>query len=90
MQEKRYNSKAELLKRSKEAINIPFCQIDTTGRLGTAKNKGNVGQMFEECWFERKVNSRAEADFIELGVELKVTPCIKNKSNKYEQKKDLS
>ena len=48
MQEKRYNSKAELLKRSKEAINIPFGKIETTGRLGTAKNKGNVGQMFEE------------------------------------------
>ena len=89
MQEKRYNSKTELLKRSKEAINIPFGQIDTTGRLGTTKNKGNVGQMFEECWFERKVNSRAEADFIELGVELKVTPCIKNKSNKYVAKERL-
>ena len=63
MQEKRYNSKEELLKRSKEAINIPFGKIDTTGRLKTAKNKGNVGQMFEECWFERKVNSRVEADF---------------------------
>lgn len=49
MQEKRYNSKAELLKRSREAINIPFRQIDTIGRLGTAKNNGNVGQMFEEC-----------------------------------------
>ena len=89
MQEKRYNSKAELLKRSKEAINIPFGQIDTSGRLGTTKNKGNVGQMFEECWYERKVNSRAEADFNELGVELKVTPCVKNKSNKYVAKERL-
>lgn len=89
MQEKRYNSKEELLKKSKEAINIPFGKIDTTGRLGTAKNKGNVGQMFEECWFERKVNSRAEADFKELGVELKVTPCVKNNSNKYVAKERL-
>ena len=89
MQEKRYNSKEELLKKSKEAINIPFGKIDSTGRLSAAKNKGNIGQMFEECWFERKVNSRAEADFKELEVELKVTPCIKNKSNKYVAKERL-
>lgn len=89
MREKCYNSKNELLKKSKEAINIPFGEIDTTGRLRTAKNKGNIGQMFEECWFGRKVNSRAEADFKELGIELKVTPCIKNKSNKYIAKERL-
>lgn len=89
MQEKRYKTKEELLKKSKEAINIPFGIIDTTGRLGIAKNKGNIGQMFEECWFEQKVNSRAEADFKELGVELKVTPCVKNKSNKYVAKERL-
>lgn len=89
MQEKRYKTKEELLKKSKEAINIPFGEIDTTKRLCVAKNKGNVGQMFEECWFGMKVNSRAEADFKELGVELKVTPCVKNKSNKYVAKERL-
>ena len=89
MQEKRYKTKEELLKKSKEAIKIPFGEIDTTGRLCVAKNKGNIGQMFEECWFGIKVNSRAEADFKELGVELKVTPCVKNKSNKYVAKERL-
>ena len=80
MQEKRYKTKEELLKKSKEAIKIPFGEIDTTGRLCVAKNKGNIGQMFEECWFGIKVNSRAEADFKELGVELKVTPYKQNKN----------
>ena len=89
MQEKSYKTTKELLNRAKEAINIPFGEIDTTGRLNTAKNKGNVGQMFEECWFGIKVNSRAEADFIDLGIELKVTPCIKNKSKKYVAKERL-
>lgn len=89
MQEKSYKTTTELLERAKEAINVPFGSIDSTGRLATFKNKGNVGQMFEECWFGRKVNSRSEADFKELGVELKVTPFIKNKSGKKSAKERL-
>lgn len=89
MRERSYKTTTELLERAKEAINIPFGSIDTTCRLNKKSNKGNVGQMFEECWFERRVNSRAEADFAELGVELKVTPCIKNKSHKYVAKERL-
>ncbi|MDD3593000.1 MAG: Sau3AI family type II restriction endonuclease [Candidatus Gastranaerophilales bacterium] len=89
MQEKSYKTTTDLLTRAKEAIDIPFGSIDSTGRLATGKNKGNVGQMFEECWFGRKVNSRPEADFKELGVELKVTPFIKNKSGKKTAKERL-
>lgn len=44
------------------------------------RNKGNLGQIIEECFFHYSCNSEARADFPEAGVELKVTP-YKIKSN---------
>lgn len=38
------------------------------------RNKGNLGQMIEECYFHYKCNNDARPDFAEAGVELKVTP----------------
>ena len=38
------------------------------------RNKGNLGQIIEECFFHYQCNSEARADFYEAGVELKVTP----------------
>jgi DNA mismatch repair endonuclease MutH len=89
MQADSYKTPQELLERAEKAIGIPFEEIDKGGRLATAKNKGNVGQMFEESWFGLQVNSRAEADFKSLGIELKVTPFIKNKSGKKTAKERL-
>lgn len=89
MREESYKTTRELLERAEKAINIPFCEIDKTGRLLKGKNKGNIGQMFEESWFGLCVNSRPEADFINLGVELKVTPFITNKSKKRTAKERL-
>src|SRR5690606_28655690 len=86
---KSYKSKDELLKKAKEAINISFGAIDKSNQLANGKNKGNIGNMVQESWFGLKINSCPKADFEELGVELKVTPFIKNKSGKKTAKERL-
>ncbi|MCT8977895.1 Sau3AI family type II restriction endonuclease [Clostridium sp. CX1] len=49
--------------------------LDTeNGRFNNEKSKGKFGQTIEEEYFGYKVNSRQEADFDEVGVELKVCP----------------
>lgn len=43
-------------------------------RFSNEKSKGKLGQSIEEEYFGYKVNSKQEADFGEVGVELKVCP----------------
>lgn len=52
-------------------------------RFNNKKSKGRLGQLIEEEYFGYKVNSKQEADFREVGVELKVCPLknIKKKPN---------
>ncbi len=52
-------------------------------RFNNEKSKGKLGQTIEEEYFGYKVNSKQEADFNEVGVELKVCPLktIKQKPN---------
>ncbi|WP_045518151.1 Sau3AI family type II restriction endonuclease [Clostridium sporogenes] len=52
-------------------------------RFNNKKSKGRLGQMVEEEYFGYKVNSKQEADFSEVGVELKVCPLknVKKKPN---------
>ncbi|ERJ11907.1 Sau3AI family type II restriction endonuclease [Haloplasma contractile] len=62
--------------------------------IGTNENyvrniKGGLGQFLEEEYFGYEVNSRAEADFIEAGVELKVTPFKRNKNKTISAKERL-
>lgn len=46
------------------------------------KGKGKLGQLVEEKYFGYKLNSKKEADFKEVGVELKVAPLKKIKIKK--------
>ncbi len=55
----------------------------------TKRNKGNVGQIIEECFFHYSCNSDARADFPEAGVELKVTPYKENKNGTLSAKERL-
>lgn len=73
-----YNTKTAIMDKAKEAINVPFWKIDKFDRLSSSK--GSVGQMIEESFFEYKINNESEPDFKEAGVELKVSPYIKNKN----------
>ena len=45
------------------------------------KGKGNFGQLVEKFYFGYEPNSKAEADFVEVGMELKTSPLkiLKNK-----------
>lgn len=40
------------------------------------KNKGMIGQLIEELWFDQKPNSSPLPDFEKVGIELKVIPLI--------------
>lgn len=84
-----YKTKNEILIKSKEAIGKTFGEIDLYDRLANKKNKGNLGQIIEESFFEYNVNSRSEPDFVEAGVELKVTPFKLNKNKTYSSKERL-
>lgn len=72
-----YLTKSDILKRAKEVIGIPMKDVDKTGRIQTGK--GAIGTVIEESWFGYSPNSEAEPDFPEAGVELKVTPYVRNK-----------
>jgi DNA mismatch repair protein MutH len=70
-----YKTKEEVLYRAHEAIGIRFGDFIQNKRRGTDRaNKGSIGNIIQEYHFGYPANSRAEADFVEAGVELKVTP----------------
>ncbi len=73
-----YKTKESILSRAREAIGKSIKEIDTTNRLNIGK--GAIGSVLEESWFGYSINSDAEPDFPEAGVELKVTPYKKTKN----------
>lgn len=79
----------ELMIKAKEAEGKTFGEIDLTNRLANAKSKGGLGQVVEESFFGYEVNSKAEADFANLGIELKVTPFKRNKNGTLSAKERL-
>lgn len=83
---KTYRSADEVLKRAKEIYKYnhhPFKTLDINQRLKSGGNKGNLGQIVEEGWFDIAVNSRHEKDFPEADLELKLIPYLRS------QKSDL-
>src|SRR5699024_4893955 len=66
--------KKELLEYAKQAESLTFGNIDKTDRLKNKRLKGGLGQIVEESYFGYEINNVSEADFKNLGVELKVTP----------------
>lgn len=53
------------------------------------KGKGNFGQLVEKFYFGYEPNSKAEADFVEVGMELKCTPLKTLKNGDYRSKERL-
>ncbi|RRC94057.1 restriction endonuclease [Erysipelotrichaceae bacterium OH741_COT-311] len=53
------------------------------------RNKGGLGQIIEEKFFNYACNSESRADFYEAGVELKVTPYKKNRNGSLSAKERL-
>ena len=55
----------------------------------TYSGKGNFGQLLEKYYFKYEPNSVAEADFAEVGMELKSTPLKQLSNNEYRAKERL-
>ena len=87
MEGTKYTTKEAVLKRGQEAIGIPLKDIDKTGRISTGK--GAIGTVIEESWFGYPANSESEPDIPEAGVEIKVTPYVKNKKGDIRAKERL-
>lgn len=51
--------------------------------------KGNFGQVLEKFYFDYEPNSNAEADFSQIGMELKSSPLKQLKNNEYRSKERL-
>lgn len=82
MSEPVYNSIQELLDQLKTGCGHTFADLDVKHRLtGSARNdKGVLGKIVEEGVYHYSVNSRAEADFANLGVELKTSGFNKTRN----------
>lgn len=79
---KEWNSIAEVHIHAKKAVNKKIKEIvkPETVHYFNPKNKGWVGNSIESDWFEIPNNSRKEADFPNLKLELKVTPIRKTRN----------
>ncbi|SES25592.1 Sau3AI family type II restriction endonuclease [Psychrobacillus sp. OK032] len=84
-----YETEDELLFKAREAHGKTFREIDQYSRLNNTRATGALGQIVEESFFEYKVNSNAEADFSNLGIELKVTPFKQNNNKSLSAKERL-
>ena len=87
--DKVYNSIEDVLEVAESAEGKTVGEFDINKRLDSKGNKGGIGQILEEGLFKIAVNSRAEADFVNLGLELKVTAIKENKKNEFSAKERL-
>lgn len=86
-----FNSIEELLEKTKEIIGKTFRELDTLNLLSTMKNdKGVLGKIVETGFYGYPLNNKAEADFAELGVELKVSGFNKLQKGGWSAKERIS
>lgn len=79
----KFNTREELLEYTENIKGKTFKEIDSEHLLEKSKsnkNKGILGQIVESGFYEYPLNNSSEADFEELGIELKVSGYIKNKN----------
>lgn len=96
MGNREYKTPEEVRQRAEEAIGHSFKEIfglaqkfQQENGLKEKRGKGNVGQAYEEGWFNYACNKDVGPDFKEADVELKVTPFLTN-SRGYRAKERLS
>lgn len=86
----KFKTQEELLSFTKNIIGKKFKDIDKQGLLATKKNdKGILGKVVETGFYGYELNNNVEADFSELGIELKVAGFKKNKNNTISAKERL-
>ena len=86
----KFNSIDELLEYTKSIKGKNFKDFDINNVLDdNVKDKGILGKIIETGFYKYPNNNKAEADFADLGVELKVTGYIKNKNGSISAKERL-
>lgn len=81
------NSVIEYAKKLKGKSLRQVC--DSTILEHSYSGKGNFGQLIEKFYFGYEPNSTAEADFAQIGMELKSSPLKQLKNNEYRSKERL-
>lgn len=80
----------ELLQYTKQIKGKKFKDFDKEGKLDDiSRDKGILGKIIETGFYNYPNNNKAEADFNNLGVELKVSGFIKNKNGTISAKERL-
>lgn len=59
---------------------LTFGQLDKDGVYLKGGNKGDLGQLVEDCWFGQKPHPDQEPDFKDAKVELKVSPYYRTRN----------
>ena len=88
----KFNTKEELLEYTENIKGKTFREIDSEHLLDKKKsnrNKGVLGQIVESGFYKYPLNNDSEADFEELGIELKVSGYIKNKNGSLRAKERI-
>lgn len=92
MKKGRHYSEEEIEILSQSAIGKSFREIrdaELITREGDIITKGSLGGIIEEALFGIEANAESEPDFIDAGIELKVTPYRRNKDNTLSAKERL-
>ena len=85
-----FNTEEELLNYTSGIIGKTFRDLDVNHLLqDDVKDKGILGKIVETGFYKYDNNTKAEADFANLGIELKVTGYVKNKNGTISAKERL-
>lgn len=84
-----YKTSDELIMYAKEAEGKYLYEIDKKDMLENTNVKGSVGHIIEASYFGYEINSNAEPDFADVGIELKATGILKMKNGKLKAKERL-
>ena len=86
----KFNTIDELLDYTKQIRGKTFREFDINHILTPeSKDKGNLGKVIETGFYKYPNNNKAESDFANLGVELKVSGYVKNKNGTISAKERL-
>lgn len=85
----RHLSEQEILSITRKAMHKTFGDFGLDESYN-GKNKGGLGGFVEENIFNYSANSDDNPDFIDAGIELKVTPIKKNQDGSISSKERLS
>lgn len=72
----KYNTKDKVHQRALDSIGLTLGEIDKENKKNI-KNKSYPGNVIEQIWFDHPADNISEPDFLEAGIELKVTPVDK-------------